>query len=306
MGNPATDTTARVMGKGRDRRTTWDRDWEAAQFELIRHGGSAKIRKQARDNFLLANRPLVVAMATGFARKLAVREPLEDLIQEGLIGLNRAIDGFQPNKGCKFSTFAVPWIKQAISCYLGRGVEVTGKMRCISRGPRIPAHVVERQGVMRRLTRELRQQLGRSPSIAELAEVGGWSEAEVRRLLDLSKSQAIASLDSLIGERRDSPLSDFIQDQKPGLFTEAHRTEQQEALAHLLQQCPHAGVVQVLVLYFGLDGRPPQSIAACGAALGCSRSYAQKLKSKGIHWLREQIRRQQRSGTCRLECPDED
>ena len=158
---------------------------------IVRDGG------RARNHLLVANLRLVVSLAKRYTGR---GMPLLDLIQEGNLGLIRAVEKFDYTKGFKFSTYATWWIRQAIS----RGMADQG------RTIRLPVHLVEQVNKLSRLKRELHQQLGRDATMAELAAESGIPEEKIADLLDHARDPV--SLDMPVGSDEEAPLGDFIED----------------------------------------------------------------------------------------------
>ena len=158
---------------------------------IVRDGG------RARNHLLVANLRLVVSLAKRYTGR---GMPLLDLIQEGNLGLIRAVEKFDYTKGFKFSTYATWWIRQAIS----RGMADQG------RTIRLPVHLVEQVNKLSRLKRELHQQLGRDATMAELASESGIPEEKIADLLDHARDPV--SLDMPVGSDEEAPLGDFIED----------------------------------------------------------------------------------------------
>jgi RNA polymerase sigma factor (sigma-70 family) len=232
---------------------------------------TVKRGEQGRRTMVESNLRLVISIARRFA---STGLPLEDLVQEGNLGLLHAVEKFDWRKGFKFSTYATWWIRQAIA----RGAADRG-VRTI----RLPVHVDERIGRLRRTQTRLRGLLGREPSDAELAVQLDLPLGQVASLLQTA--QAIASLDGPVGDDG-VVLGDLLADQgavDPGEL--AAEAVGQQALEQALGSLPERER-KLLILRFGLDSGTPRTLQEVGAMMGFSRERARQLERKALAGLR--------------------
>ncbi|MGX9215310.1 sigma-70 family RNA polymerase sigma factor [Mycobacteroides abscessus subsp. abscessus] len=232
---------------------------------IVREGNAA------RSHLLEANLRLVVSLAKRYTGR---GMPLLDLIQEGNLGLIRAMEKFDYAKGFKFSTYATWWIRQAIT----RG------MADQSRTIRLPVHLVEQVNKLARIKRELHQRLGREASDEELAEESGIPVEKIGDLLDHSRDPV--SLDMPVGTDEEAPLGDFIED------TEAMSAEN-AVIAELLHSDVRSVLAtldereqQVIRLRYGLDDGQARTLDQIGKLFGLSRERVRQIEREVMAKLR--------------------
>jgi len=224
---------------------------------------------EAKDRMINANLRLVVSQARRYqGHGLA----MEDLVQEGMLGLIRAVEKFDWRRGFKFSTYGTLWIRQAIQ----RGLQNHG------RTIRVPVHVAQRQVKVRKIESELNAKLSREPTDEEVASVAELSVDEVMELRELNR--AMTSLDQPVGEDGETAFGDLLASDAPLPLDEVADAERERQVNSIVEDLPEPER-NVIRLRFGLTGDEPRTLRQTGMELGITTEQARQLEERGLQRL---------------------
>jgi RNA polymerase primary sigma factor len=248
------------------------------QDEIDLAGRIQKGDAAAREHMITANLRLVVKIARDYE---GMGLPLLDMVNEGNMGLMRAVERFDPTKGAKLSTYAAWWIKQSIK----RGIANQGKTI------RLPVHLVDRVAKIRRAALKLHEELGREPSEAEIAEAMGMKAERVGELL--AASCRPASLDAPVGDDDDTRFADLVRDENSTTAFEClDESSRHDMVLELIERLDQREIA-VIRERFGLNGRSERTLEQIGQRFGVTRERIRQIEAGALRKLRKLVERRE-------------
>ncbi len=269
---------AKSLEKGRKAKKKYDKKRYAGDEEALKLRRIVREGDKARDHLIKANTRLVVSIAKKY---MGQGVPFSDLIQEGNLGLMKAVEKFDYRRGYKFSTYATWWIRQAIT----RALADQG------RTIRVPVHMSDRIRKLHQISRQLEQVWGRKPTPEELAEHMDLEPAKVRWMLRVSRHPV--SLERPVGEEEDSELGNFIEDEDaPTPPDAAYHHLLQEKLEDVLSTLTPREA-RILRLRFGLQNGRSYTLEEVGKKFGLTRERIRQIEGQALRKLRHPRRSRQ-------------
>ena len=259
----------RVLNEGY---TLWAEESGLGAKELQRR---LREGRRARDRMIQANLRLVVAVAKKYQQR---GMELLDLVQEGTLGLERAVEKFDPTRGFRFSTYAYWWIRQGI----------TRAIATQSRTIRLPVHITEKLNRIKRVQQEIASEQGRLASVSDLAKELGVSEDTVRQTL--ARVPRSVSLETRVGKDQDTQLGDLLEDGHATPEQTLTRDALHDDLEHLLEELSPREA-EVIRSRFGLEDDTPRTLAEIGEAMALSRERVRQIETRALLKLRQPQRR---------------
>jgi RNA polymerase primary sigma factor len=249
---------------------------EAVREYLTSVNAARRAQQEAKDRFVAANLRLVVSMARRYARE--GRMPLGDLIQEGNLGLMKAVERFDHRRGFRFSTYASWWIRHALT----RGLADKGRL------VRLPVHALEARARLSRVARKLTSQTGVAPNLAELAAETGLAPDKVSAIESLS-TESHSSLDAPVGHDGDRTFVDLLRDEDQSSVEERMVQDgQKESLAELMGELT-TFEAQILRYRYGFDDGEERTLKEIGDMYNLSRERIRQIQAFALEKMRARV-----------------